>query len=123
MRIVEEHEHRSTDRGRKTVTTLPHDQEDHWDSHGPLERRNRAEGDIGNVIVDIRVPNVLKLEMPVISHEPPDQSNEELSERGVDVKEVGSLKVLRTSAGALRKWVINRNVRRKRTIVYVSTAP
>jgi hypothetical protein len=45
-------------------------------------------------VLEIGLSNVLELEFPIVANEPAYESEEELAEGRVDIKEVGSLEVI-----------------------------
>lgn len=79
----------------KAIPTLPHGQEYHRNSEGTHERRHSSEGYIRDLVIDVRVANVVKLEVAIISNEPAHEGEQKFSEWRMDIEKVCSLQVLR----------------------------
>jgi len=92
--IVQQNQARGQNTSRQAVPRLPHDQEDDRDCQGTENRRQGAEGDIGHLINDIRIADVIKVEVTIISNQPAHKGEQQLAERGVHIKEVCPLEVV-----------------------------
>jgi hypothetical protein len=93
--IVEEDEAGSQDTGRQRVARLPHDHEDNRDGQGAHRGRHCAVCNVGHLVCNVRVADVLKQEVAIVTDQPACESEQELAERRVHVEEVGSLEVVR----------------------------
>lgn len=94
VRVVEQDQTGGENTSRKRVARLPHNQEDSRNSERPKQRRECSVGNVGDIVGDIGVANVLKLEVAIVSYQPADKGEEELAERGVDIEEVGALEIV-----------------------------
>jgi hypothetical protein len=99
--IVEEDETGGQDTGRQRVARLPHDHEDDRDGQGAHRGRHCAVCNVGHLVCDVRVANVLKQEIAIVADQPACESEQELAERRVHVEEVGSLEVVRCELAVL----------------------
>jgi hypothetical protein len=93
--IVEEDETGGQNTGGQRVARLPHDHEDDRDGQGAHRSRHCAVCNVGHLVCDVRVANVLKQEVAIVADQPACESEQELAERRVHVEEVGSLEVVR----------------------------
>lgn len=94
MRVIKQHQPSRDDAGGEGVSRFPHDVEDNRDGEGAEQGRHGAEGDVGDFVGNVRVPDVLEVEVSIVAHEPAHQREEQLSEGRVDVEEVGALEVV-----------------------------
>jgi hypothetical protein len=92
--ITEKHKNGSGNGSRQAVATLLHGKEHHRHGHSSKHCGHRAERNIRNAIRNVRVSDVLKLEVTIVANEPAHEGEQELSERRVDIEEVSSLQVL-----------------------------
>lgn len=93
--VVQEHETGSGDASWQRVSRLPHDHEDDWDGKSTERGGHSTVCDIGDLVGDVRVANVLEQEVALVSDEPAGECEEKFAERRVDIEEVGSLEVVR----------------------------
>ena len=93
--VVEEHKTGSQNTGRQRVARLPHDHEDGRDGQGPHRGGHCAVCNVGDLVCDVRVANVLKQELAIVADQPACESEQELAERRMHIEEVGSLEVVR----------------------------
>jgi hypothetical protein len=93
MGVVEEDQAGCHNGRWQGVARLPHDQEDGGDGESSQEGRQSTEGNVGDLIGDIRVANIVEEKVPVIANEPAHEGEEELSEGRVYIEEVGSLEI------------------------------
>lgn len=93
--VIEENEAGSEKGGRNGVSALPHGEIDDRDSEGTKEGRHRAEGDIGDPVINVGVSDVIELEVAVKADEPAHEGEQELSEWRMDIEEVCPLEVER----------------------------
>lgn len=92
--VVEEHQG-SGDEGRgETVAGFPHDQVDDGNGEGSHQSGHRSVGDVGDVVVNIGIADVLKEEASIISHQPSRECEQELAEWRVNIEEVRPLQVV-----------------------------
>ena len=94
MSVVEEQETSGGHTGGQRVSRLPHDQKDGRDGEGAHCSGHGAVRDVRDLVGDVRVANVLEQERAIVTDEPTSEREEELSERRVDVEEVGPLQVV-----------------------------
>lgn len=95
VRVVKENDGGRNNARREAVARLPHDPEDHADGQGTHHSRHRSVRDVRNSVGDVRVANVLEEEGSIIADQPTSECEEELAKGRVNIKEVGSLKVVR----------------------------
>lgn len=81
----------------KTVPAFPHSQEHHRNRERAHKCRHSSEGYVGHLVVDIRVANVVELEVAIIAHEPAHKGEQKLAERRVDIEKVCPLQILDTT--------------------------
>lgn len=93
--VIEEDQSSGGQSCGQRVARFPHDPEDgrhgestHGGGHGSV-------CDIGDLVGDVRVSNVLKEELALVSNQPSSESEEEFAKRRVDIEEVGTLKIVR----------------------------
>jgi hypothetical protein len=92
--VVEEHETGRSDAGWQRVARLPHDHEDDRNGKGAERGGHGAVCDIWDLVRDVGIANVLEEEVALVSDDPASEGKEELSERRMDIEEVGSLQVV-----------------------------
>jgi len=92
--IVEENQASGHNTSRKAVSRLPHDHVYDRDGQGAEDGGERAECDIGDLVRDVRVADIVEVEVSIIAHEPAHKGEEELSKRRMDIEEVGFLEVV-----------------------------
>lgn len=92
--VIEEDEAGREDAGREGVTRLPHDEENSRDGQSSQQRRKRSVGHIRDLVVNVRVTNVVKQELTIEANQPAYKGKEEFREGRVDVEEVDSLQVV-----------------------------
>jgi hypothetical protein len=102
--IVEENETGSQNTGRQRVARLPHDHEDDRDGQGAHRGRHCAVCNVGHLVCDVRVANVLKQKLAIVADQPACESEQELAEGGVHVKEVGSLEIVGCELASVSGW-------------------
>jgi hypothetical protein len=95
VRVVEQDKGRGDNASGKAVAGLPHDQVDDGDGHGAQEGGHRPECDIGDLVRDVRVADVLEVEVAIVTDEPASEGEEQLAEGRVHVEEVRLLQVVR----------------------------
>ena len=91
--VVKEHQAGRDNARWNTIGGFPHDQEDDGYSQSTQQSGQGAESNVGDMVCDVRVTNILEVEVAIISDEPSGKSEKELSQGWVDVQEVGSLQV------------------------------
>lgn len=92
--VVEKDENGGDEAGGDTVARLPHDEVGDGDGQGTEDGGESTEGDVGDLVVNVGVANVFKLEVAVVANEPAHEGEEELGKRGVNIEEVGSLEIV-----------------------------
>lgn len=66
--VVEEHETSSDNTGGQAVSGLPHDQVGDGDGQGTEKRWQGSKGQVRHLVCDIRVANVLEVEVSIVSN-------------------------------------------------------
>jgi hypothetical protein len=92
--VIEEHKTCGSDAGRQRVSGLPHDEKDNGHRERAERGRHGTVRDIRNVVGNVGVANVLEEEFALVTDEPASEGEKKLSERRVDIEEVGSLQVV-----------------------------
>jgi hypothetical protein len=103
--VVKENQASGENAGRETIARLPHDEVNNRNGQSTENRGQRPEGDIWNLVGDVRIADVLEMEVTVISNQPSHKGEEELAEWGMDVEEVRPLEVIR---GELKTAIVSR---------------
>lgn len=96
MGVVKHHQTGSQHTGRQRVARLPHDEEHHGNGQGAESSRHGTEGEVGHIVFDVRVADVLEQESSIEAHEPTHEGKQQLSKRWVHIEEIGTLKVVRS---------------------------
>lgn len=94
MGVVEENQTSRDNTGRDAVAGLPHDHVSDGDGEGAKKSGHRPEGYIGDLVRDVRVANVIEVEVAVITDQPAHKSKEELAEGRMDIEEICVLEVV-----------------------------
>ena len=94
MGVVEEHKRGGNNAGGQAIPRFPHDEVSHRHGQGSQNGRQCAERDIGDLVVNIGVANVVEVEMAIVAHKPAHEGEEELGKRRVHIEEVGPLEVV-----------------------------
>lgn len=68
MRIVEKDQASGNDTSRQTVSRLPHNQVCDRHGQGAEDGRERSECDIGDLVGNVRVANVVEVEVAIITN-------------------------------------------------------
>jgi hypothetical protein len=95
MRVIKQHQASGNNARRQGVSRFPHDIKHDRNSESAEQGRHGAESDVGDFVGDIRVPDVLEVEVSIITHEPSHQREQQLPKRWVDIEEVCALEVVR----------------------------
>jgi hypothetical protein len=95
VRIVQENQSSGDDAGGQAVARLPHDEVGDGHGAGTKDRRKGSVRDVGNLVRNVGIANVLEVEVAIVSNKPSHEGEEQLSEGRVDIEEVGSLQVVR----------------------------
>ena len=82
-------------RRHRRVSALLHDQVHEGDRRRAEERRQHAHTDVGDIVRNVAVANILELKAAVEPHEPARQSKEEFRKWRMHVEVVGPLQVVR----------------------------
>ena len=94
MRIVEQ-DHHGAHRGNAwAVATFPHDGIGKRDLRTAHNSRSCAHLDVRNIVLEVLVPNVVKLELAIESCDPAAEGVEELGKRWVYIEEVFALEIV-----------------------------
>ena len=96
MSVIKKHEASSSDASRQRISRLPHDKEDNGYSERTERRRHSTVCDIGNIVGNVGVADVLEKKFALVSDKPASEGEQELSEGRMDIEEVGSLQVVRS---------------------------
>lgn len=104
--VVKEDEASGHDTGGKAVARLPHDQVRYGHGQGTQNSGHRAERDVGNLVRDIRVANVLEVEVAIVADEPAHKGEQELSKGRVNIEEIGSLEIVRGKLGRYKSVLV-----------------
>lgn len=91
MRIVKQDQSGGQYTGWERVSGFPHDQKYNRDGESTQGRRPGAESNVGNIVIDVRIPDVVKLELAIITNHPPGEGEQELGERGMEIKAIRAL--------------------------------
>lgn len=94
MSIVEEDQRSSDESGRQTVSRLPHDQVSDGDGQSTHQSGHGSIGDVGDMVVNVRIPNILKQKAPIITHQPTRKREQQFSKRRMHIEEIGPLEVV-----------------------------
>lgn len=96
--VVKQHTEQNQSRGNQTrgeaIPAFPHGQKHYRNGEGTHECRHSSKGHVWDLVIDIRVANVVKLEVAIISNEPAHEGEQELSEWRMDIEKVCPLQVL-----------------------------
>lgn len=92
--VVKEDQTSGEQASGKTVARLPHDEVRHGDGEGTEDSRQGTVSHVGDLVGDVGVANVLKVEATIVADQPAHEGEEELAEGRVDIEEVGSLEVV-----------------------------
>jgi hypothetical protein len=105
MGIVKQDQGSSQDACWERVTGFPHDQVDDDNGKGTEKGRDGSKCDIRNVIGNIGFSDVVKEEMAIVSNDPTDKGEEQLSKGRMNVEEIGALEIVGGELGAdVRTW-------------------
>lgn len=94
VRVVQQDEARGQDARGEAVAALPHDQVRHRHGQGPEDGRHGAEGHIRDLVRDVRVADVVEVEVAVVPDQPAHEGKQELTKGRVDIEEVRPLQVV-----------------------------
>lgn len=92
--VVKQNQASSNDTSWQTVARLPHDQVGDRHGQGAENGGHSSKSDIGDLVGDVGIANVLEVEVTVISNKPAHKREQELAERRMDIEEVGSLEIV-----------------------------
>lgn len=95
MCVIEENESGSNNAGWKRVARLPHNVENGRNGESPNQGWHGSEGNVWDVVVDVRVTDVLKMEMSIVAYEPTHKGEQKLSERRMNIEEVCAFEIVR----------------------------
>lgn len=93
--IVEKNKSCCENAGREGVTRLPHDAEGCCNSESAHHGGHGAVCHVWHPVCDVRVSNVVKQELAIVSDQPAGECEEELAKRRVNVEKVSPLEVVR----------------------------
>lgn len=99
MRVVEEDQTSGEDARGERVAGFPHDQKDHRNCQGAEGRRHGTKGNVGDLVLNVVVADVVEQEVAVIAHQPAHKGEKKLAEGRVDIEEVGALQVVGSELG------------------------
>ena len=74
MGIVKQDEGSSSDAGWQRIARFPHDHKDSWNGESTQKSRHGPVGDIGDLVVDVRVPYVVEEKVAIVADEPAGES-------------------------------------------------
>ena len=92
--VVKKHEARGCHASGEGVTRLPHDEEDGGNGKRAERGGHRTVCDVGNVVGDVGVADVLEKELAFVANNPSCKGEQQLSKRRVDIEEVCTLQVV-----------------------------
>jgi hypothetical protein len=92
--VVEKHETGSGNASWQRIARLPHDEKNDRDGERAQRRGHGAVCDIWDLVGNVRIANVLEEKVALVSNQPSGEGEEKLSERRVDIEEVGALQVV-----------------------------
>lgn len=104
MGVVEEHKASSQDTGGQRVARLPHDHENGRDGQSTHRGRHCAVRNVGDLVCDVRVANVLKQKLAIVADQPACEREQELAKRRVHIEEVGSLEIVGCELSEVSDW-------------------
>lgn len=94
VRVIEENETGSKDTSRKGIAGFPHNQENDGNSQGAQQGWKSSEGDIWDLVLNVRVTDVVEEKMAVKANKPTDEGEQQLRKGRVDIEEVDSLQII-----------------------------
>lgn len=92
--LTEEDQTRTQESYQPRVPTLPHDRVHDTRDQTSQNRWQRPQPDVRYVVVYVRFPNVLKLEMSIVTYDPTGEREEKFREGRVNVKEEFAAEVI-----------------------------
>ena len=96
MGVVKYHQTGSQHTGWKRVARLPHNKEHHGNCQSTESSWHGTEGEVGHVVFDVRVADILEQKSSIKANEPAHAGKQQLSKRRVHIEEIGTLKVVRS---------------------------
>ena len=95
MGVVKQNQSGRQHTGRQRITRLPHDLEHHGHRESTESGGHGTESNIRDLVLNVRIANVLEQEVAIVSDQPAHQSKEEFTERRVNIEEIGALEIVR----------------------------
>ena len=95
MGVVKQNQSGRQHTGRQRITRLPHNLEHHGHRESTERGGHGTQGNIRDLVLNVRITNVLEQEVTIVSDQPAHQGEEEFTERRVNIEEIGALEIVR----------------------------
>lgn len=94
MCVIKENQTSGSESCGQRVARFPHDPEDGWYGESAHGGGHCSVCDIGDLVGDVRVSDVLKKELAPVSDQPSSEGEKELAKGRMDIEEVGTLEIV-----------------------------
>lgn len=95
MSIVEEDKTRGNNAGGQAVARLPHNHIRNRYGQGAENGWEGPESHVGYLVRNVRITNVLEVEVPVVTNQPSHEGEEKLPEGWMNIEEIGPFEIVR----------------------------